>query len=577
MKLLANEQSHFNPTDVEQLKTGNHFFLYKKFGSHLKNQSSSGCHFSVWAPHAKEVFVIGDFNHWKADNDPLKQRKDGSGIWEAYVAKAEKGNLYKYRITSEQNEEGEEKIDPYSWTNKLPPNAASKIWDLEYQWNDQDWLSQRKERHFKRAPLSVYEVHLGSWKQKKNNEFLTYREIAAKIVPYIKKMGFTHVELLPIMEHPFYASWGYQLLNFFAPTSRYGTPQDFMYLIDCLHQNDIGVILDWVPSHFPTDTYGLVDYDGSKLYECEGIHPDWSSAEFNLGCNGVVSFLISNALFWLDKYHIDGLRVDAVASMLYLDYSREKNQWKPNFYGGRENLQAVSFLRQLNNIIHEHYPDTHIIAEESTAWPAVSRPTVEGGLDFDMKWNMGWMHDTLKFFATQPKDRSKNLNDLTFSLQYAFHENFVLPLSHDEVVHGKSSLLGKMAGSDEEKFSNLKCLYGYMYAFPGKKLLFMGSEIAQWSEWNHDNELDWHLLEYKRHQGMQLWLTKLNHLYKEEEALYELDFDWSGFKWVDIDTTHKGIIGFMRKSCDNEEILVVYNFNNKKRRKYTIEIDIENL
>ena len=488
----------------------------------------SGTYFAVWAPDARKVSVIGDFNGWNRTSHPLQPRGQ-SGIWEGFVPGVGKGALYKYHIKSRYRGYKVDKADPFGFYHETPPKTASIVWDIGYNWGDKEWLEKRHGHNALDAPMAIYEVHLGSWRRvpEEDNRPLTYRELAPQLAEYVKQMGFTHVEFLPVMEHPFFGSWGYQTTGYFAPTSRYGTPQDFMFLIDYLHQHDIGVILDWVPSHFPTDEHGLGFFDGTHLYEHaypqKGFHPDWSSYIFNYGRNEVQSFLLSSALFWLDKYHVDGLRVDAVASMLYLDYSRKNGEWMPNKYGGRENLEAIAFLRRFNEEVYKNYPDVQTIAEESTAWPMVSRPTYVGGLGFGMKWDMGWMHDTLEYITKDPIYRKYHHNELTFRMLYAFTENFVLPLSHDEVVHGKGSLLGKMPGDDWQKFANLRLLLGYMYAQPGKKLLFMGAELGQWQEWHHDESLDWHLLEYQRHAGIKKWVEDLNRLYRSEPALYELD------------------------------------------------------
>jgi 1,4-alpha-glucan branching enzyme len=472
-----------------------------------------------------------------------------------------------------------DKADPFGIYNETPPETGSIVWDLEYTWNDQAWMAKRGNHNSSDAPISIYEVHLGSWMRvaEQGNRRLTYRELAAKLVEYVQQMEYTHVQFLPVMEHPFYGSWGYQTRGYFAPTSRHGTPQDFMYLIDSLHQHDIGVLLDWVPSHFPTDEHGIGFFDGTHLYEHSdpqiGFHPDWKSFIFNYGRSEVRSFLISSALFWLDTYHADGLRVDAVASMLYLDYSREEGEWIPNEYGGRENLGAISFLRRLNEEIYSTYPDVQIIAEESTAWPMVSRPTYVGGLGFGMKWDMGWMHDTLVYMSKNPIYRKYHHNQLTFRLLYAFNENFVLPLSHDEVVHGKGSLLEKMPGDDWQKFANLRLLFGHMYAQPAKKLLFMGGEFGQWREWYHEESLDWHLLELPLHAGLQRWVKELNRTYRTEQALYELDFDPAGFEWIDCNDTQQSTLSLIRKSRSTSEIiLTVLNFTPTPRYDYQVGV-----
>ena len=577
MTKSIEEATLLSEQDIFLFNEGSHFRLYEKLGSHLLSAGEGqGTYFAVWAPDAEQVSVIGDFNDWNKTNHPLKPR-DRSGIWEGVIPEAVKGARYKYHIVSRYNDYRVDKADPFGFYNETPPETGSIVWDLEYTWNDQAWMAKRGSHNSSDAPISIYEVHLGSWMRlaEQGNRWLTYRELAANLTEYVQQMGYTHVQFLPVMEHPFYGSWGYQTRGYFAPTSRHGTPQDFMYLIDCLHQHDIGVILDWVPSHFPTDEHGIGYFDGTHLYEHSdpqiGFHPDWKSFIFNYGRSEVRSFLISSALFWLDTYHADGLRVDAVASMLYLDYSREEGEWIPNVYGGRENLGAISFLRRLNEEIYDTYPDVQTIAEESTSWPMVSRPTYVGGLGFGMKWDMGWMHDTLVFMSKNPIYRKYHHNQLTFRLLYAFNENFVLPLSHDEVVHGKSSLLGKMPGDDWQKFANLRLLFGHMYAQPAKKLLFMGGEFGQWREWYHEESLDWHLLEFAPHEGLQRWVKELNRTYRTEKALYELDFDPTGFEWIDCNDTQQSTLSLIRKSrSENEIILVVLNFTPTPRYNYQV-------
>ncbi|UCG92860.1 MAG: 1,4-alpha-glucan branching protein GlgB [candidate division WOR-3 bacterium] len=566
--------------DIYLFKEGNHFQLHEKLGSHIMTfEGKEGTYFAVWAPNAERVSVIGDFNDWNPNAHPLAVRWDGSGIWEGFIPGVEKGALYKYHIESKYHNYKADKGDPFALYWEISPRTASLVWDLDYEWDDGVWMKNRRMHNRLDAPLSIYEVHLGSWRKavEEDNRFLTYREIARQLVDYIKQMGFTHVELMPVMEHPFYGSWGYQIIGYFAPTSRFGTPQEFMYLIDCLHQNDIGVILDWVPSHFPSDIHGLVYFDGTHLFEHmdprRGFHPDWKSYIFNYGRNEVRNFLISNALFWLDMYHADGLRIDAVASMLYLDYSRKEGEWMPNEYGGRENIQAMNFLKRLNEVIYGSFPDAQTVAEESTAWPMVTRPVYVGGLGFGMKWNMGWMHDTLEYFTKNSVHRKYHQNLLTFSIWYAFSENFVLPLSHDEVVHGKGSLVGKMPGDDWQKQASLRLLLGFMFTHPGKKLLFMGGEFAQWREWIHDESLDWHLLQYKPHQGIQHWVQDLNRLYRREPALYELDFEREGFAWIDFSDADNSIISFMRRGKSAEDIIVVIgNFTPVPRNNYRIGV-----
>lgn len=567
----------FTDFDIYLFKEGNHFQLYNKLGSHIiEVEGTRGTYFAVWAPNAEKVYVMGDFNGWSKHSHPLQVRWDGSGVWEGFVPGVDRGTKYKYYIVSKYGYHLE-KGDPYAFFWETPPGTASIVWDLEYKWNDDEWMKNR--RNSLNCPWSIYEVHLGSWRRvpEQGNRFLTYREMAQWLPQYVKEMGFTHVEFLPVMEHPFYGSWGYQVTGYFAPTSRYGTPQDFMYLIDKLHQNGIGVILDWVPSHFPDDAHGLCFFDGTYLYEHQdpkkGYHPHWHSYIFNYGRNEVRAFLISSAIFWLEKYHIDALRVDAVASMLYLDYGRGPGEWIPNKYGGKENLEAIDFLRTLNKTVYEKFPDTQTIAEESTAWPLVTRPTYLGGLGFGMKWNMGWMHDTLNYFSKDPIYRKYHHNELSFSIWYAFSENFVLPLSHDEVTYGKGSLLGKMPGDVWQKFANLRLLFGYMFAHPGKKLIFMGGEFGQWNEWYHETSLDWHLLENPLHRGVQKWVKDLNYLYRTEPALYELDFEPDGFEWIDFSDSLQSVISFLRKGRNpNDLILVVCNFTPVPRFNYKIGV-----
>ena len=566
--------------DLYLFNEGSHFHLYEKLGAHpLTINGQRGTYFAVWAPDAKQVFVVGDFNDWNRMSHPLHPRAQ-SGIWEGFIPGVGKGALYKYHISSRYQGYRVDKADPFATYDEKPPQTASVVWDIDNTWGDQEWMEKRRSHNALDAPITIYEVHLGSWRRVANEDrYLTYRELAPQLAEYAQQMGFTHIELLPIMEHPFFGSWGYQTTGYFAPTSRYGTPQDFMYLIDYLHQHGIGVILDWVPSHFPTDEHGLGFFDGTHLYEHaypqKGFHPDWTSFIFNYERKEVQSFLISSALFWLDKYHVDGLRVDAVASMLYLDYSRKAGEWMPNKYGGRENLDAIAFLRRLNEAVYRNYPDVQTIAEESTAWPMVSRPTYLGGLGFGMKWDMGWMHDTLQYMGKDPVFRKYHHNDLTFRMLYAFTENFVLPLSHDEVVHGKGSLLGKMPGDDWQKFANLRLLLGYMYAQPGKNLLFMGAELGQWREWHHDESLDWHLIGYQRHAQIQKWVQDLNQIYRSQPALHELDCEPAGFEWIDASDVEHGVISFIRKGkSTNEIILVVCNFTPKTYFKYRVGVAV---
>ena len=560
--------SLFSKDDIYLYKEGTHYRLYEKLGAHLiKFKDKDGVYFAIWAPNAQSVAVIGDFNQWQSNTYLLKQIHSGSGIWEGFISEIEKGMRYKFHIKSRHKGYQVDKGDPFAFYWEKPPKTASIIWDLDYHWQDQSWMSHRKEYMGLNRPFSVYEVHLGSWRQQldSTNGSLDYRKLAPILADYVKQAGFTHVELLPIMEHPFYGSWGYQTLGYFAPTSRYGSPQDFMYFVEYLHQQGIGIILDWVPSHFPGDEYGLVYFDGTHLYEHadpqKGFHPDWHSCIFNYGRNEVKEFLISSALFWLEKYHIDGLRVDAVASMLYLDYSRKEGEWIPNQFGGRENLEAIDFIKKLNEVIYQNFPDVQTIAEESTAWPMVSRPLYLGGLGFGMKWNMGWMHDTLSYFSKDPVFRKYHHQQLTFSLLYAFNENFVSSLSHDEVTHGNKSLLEKMPGDDWKKFANLRLLFGYMFAHPGKQLIFMGGEFGQRKEWNHDTSLDWHLLDSPPHQGIFNWIKDLNYFYKNEKALFQFDFEAQGFEWINANDLEHSVLIFLRKGeKQDDQVLVICNF-----------------
>ena len=576
-------QTLFTNHDIYLFREGSHFRLYDKLGSHaIRDGQREGVYFAVWAPNAERVSVIGNFNDWNPQSHPLGPRWDSSGIWEGFIPGAKKGDLYKYHLLSQNSGYEVDKGDPFSFCWEISPKTASRVWDLEYAWNDEEWMKNRHRSNGLKSPMSVYEVHLGSWKRdaREGHRFLTYRELATALTGYVKEMGFTHVEFLPVMEHPFYGSWGYQTIGHFAPTSRYGTPQDFMFLIDSLHQNGIGVILDWVPSHFPSDEHGLAFFDGTHLYEHEdtrlGFHPDWKSLIYNFGRSEVRNFLISSALFWLDRYHADCLRVDAIASMLYLDYSRQQGEWIPNVHGGRENLEAIDFIKRLNQIVYEVFPDTQTIAEESTAWPMVSRPVFLGGLGFGLKWNMGWMHDTLEYFSKDPVHRKYQHDQLTFSLWYAFFENFLLPLSHDEVVHMKGSLLGKMPGDEWQKFANLRLLMGYQYTHPGKKLLFMGGEFGQWREWDHDQSLDWNLLEYAPHQGLQRWVRDLNHFYRNHPPLYEKDFTPDGFEWIDFKDADNSIISYIRKGANpDDEILIVCNFTPVSRQGYRVGVPRE--
>jgi 1,4-alpha-glucan branching enzyme len=565
--------------DLYLFNQGRYYRAYEKLGAHLTSvEGQSGASFSVWAPNARGVNVIGSFNGWNKDSHPLYAR-GSSGIWEGFIPGTSKGTLYKYHIVSRHHGHVVDKADPFGFWHEKPPRTASLVWDLEYQWSDHDWMQKREGRNSLHAPISIYEVHLGSWMRipEEHNRPLTYRETASRMADYVQRMQFTHVEFLPVMEHPFYGSWGYQTTGYFAPTSRYGTPQDFMYLVDYLHQRGIGVILDWVPSHFPTDEHGLAYFDGTHLFEHsdsrQGFHPDWKTLIFNYGRDEVRSFLLSSAMFWLDKYHIDGLRVDAVASMLYLDYSRKQGEWLPNKYGGRENLEAIEFLRQFNMETYKEYPGIQTFAEESTSWPMVSRPIYLGGLGFGFKWDMGWMHDTLQYFSHDPIHRKFHHNQLTFRMLYGFTENFVLPLSHDEVVHGKGSLIGKMPGDEWQKFANLRVLFAYMYAQPGKKLLFMGDEFGQVREWAHDASLEWDVLRYPVHHGMQNWVEQLNRVYSSESALHEFDTDPRGFEWIDCNDSAASTISLLRKgSSSRENIVVVCNFTPVPRIGYRLGV-----
>lgn len=566
--------------DISLFQSGKHFRMYQKLGSHLiEAEGERGVYFAVWAPHAKRVSVVGSFNAWDPGSHVLLPRWDKSGIWEGFIPALEKGAVYKYHITM-QNGRGLDKGDPYALRWETPPNTASIVWDLDhYHWNDGPWLKKRIERAGKPQPWSVYEVHPGSWKKipEDGNRSLNFHELAAELVPYAKDMGFTHIELMPIMEHPYFPSWGYQITGFFAPTGRFGLPADLMHFIDTCHQADIGVILDWVPSHFPGDIHGLYLFDGSHLYEYadmrRGFHPDWNSYVFDYGRNEVRSFLVSNALFWLDKYHIDGLRVDAVASMLYHDYSRQEGQWIPNIHGGRENLEAISFLRDFNEAAYKNYPGIETIAEESTAFPGVSKPAWEGGLGFGQKWMMGWMHDSLNYFKRPPMFRRWHQNEITFSLVYAFSERFMLPLSHDEVVHMKASLLYKMPGNEWDKFANLRALLGYQWTHPGSHVLFMGGEFGQTTEWGHDRGVVWELLQYDFHKGCQEWVKALNHLYGSHPAFWWHAFSPEGFEWISGDDTENCVMAFLRKGRPGDKVLlVVCHFKLNTLDEYTLGV-----
>ncbi|MBL0738047.1 1,4-alpha-glucan branching protein GlgB [Flavobacterium sp. GN10] len=575
-KVIAH--SLFTDFDIDLFKAGKHFRLYEKLGAHLTEVNGvKGVYFAVWAPTAQSVSVVGDFNYWTQGEHNLNVRWDSSGIWEGFIPDISKGALYKYKIQSNINGVITEKADPFARYCEKPPHTASVVWDLDYKWKDQNWMQKRQEYNALDKPYSVYEVHLGSWKRAEHNRFLTYLELADELVKYVKETGFTHVEFMPVMEYPYDPSWGYQLTGYFAPTSRFGKPQDFMVLVDRLHQEGIGVILDWVPSHFPDDAHGLGFFDGSHLYEHpdrrKGYHPDWKSLVFNYGRNEVRAFLISNAIFWLQNYHIDGLRVDAVASMLYLDYSRKDGEWEANIFGGRENLDSISFLKEFNEVIYSNFNGVQTIAEESTSFPMVSRPTSIGGLGFGMKWMMGWMHDTLKYFQKETVYRKYHQNELTFSMTYAFTENFMLPFSHDEVVYGKNSLIYKMPGDEWQRFANLRLLYGYMFTHPGTKLLFMGAEFGQTSEWNFEQSLDWHLLQYDFHSGIKRLITDLNQLYKSQPALYEKQFRGDGFEWINYSDHQNAILSYIRKGNNpDENLIVVCNFTQVVRENYRIGI-----
>lgn len=566
--------------DIHLFREGRHFTLYKKLGAHLTEyKGQQGVVFAVWAPNAQNVSVIGSFNGWDKDSHPMYPRLEGSGIWEIFIPNLGNGEVYKYFIRSTNGFEVE-KADPYAFRTEVPPQTASVVCDMEYKWTDSRYMNGRKKKAEKALaqPMAVYELHMASWMRvpEEDNRSLTYREMADKLVSYVKDMEYTHVEFMPVMEHPFGGSWGYQVTGYFAPSSRFGAPQDFMYLINELHKAGIGILLDWVPSHFPSDEHGLVYFDGTHLYEHadprKGFHPDWNSYIFNYGRNEVKSFLISSAMFWLDMYHADGLRVDAVASMLYLDYSRKHGEWIPNEYGGNENLEAIQLLKEFNEIVFDQFPDVQTIAEESTAWPMVSRPVYAGGLGFSQKWMMGWMNDTLNYFQKDPVHRQHHQNDITFSLYYAFSENFTLPLSHDEVVHGKGSLLTRMPGDDWQRFANLRTLFAYMYAHPGTKLMFMGCEFGQSAEWNHDSSLDWHLLEHGYHEGLRKMVKKLNEIYKSHTPLHDLQFSQDGFEWIDTNDWANSVISFLRKDEKGNHLLVVCNFTPVVRENYSVGV-----
>lgn len=566
--------------DLHLFSEGTLFKAYETLGAHLKSVNGvTGVHFVVWAPNAVRVSVVGRFNRWDGRYHPMTNRGN-SGLWELFVPDIPEGTFYKFEIRSRQVDTPFTKADPYAFAAEVRPRTASVVQDIAgYQWHDRAWMEARALRDPLTAPMNIYELHMGSWMRvpEEGSRWLTYRELAAKLIPYVKEMNYTHVELMPITEHPFDGSWGYQATGYFAATSRFGPPEDFMAFVDAAHEAGIGVIMDWAPAHFPDDPHGLAWFDGTHLYDHEdprlGYHPEWKSRIFNYGRVEVKNFLLNSALFWLDRYHIDGLRVDAVASMLYLDYGRKAGEWIPNQFGGNENLPAVAFIKELNILVHQEHPGAITIAEESTAWPGVSKPTYTGGLGFTFKWNMGWMHDTLEYFSLDPVHRKHHQNKITFGLVYAFHENFVLVLSHDEVVHGKKALLDKMPGDTWQRFANLRALYGFMYGHPGKKMLFMGAEFGQWWEWNHDDSLQWHLCREESHLGLQRYIRDLNGLYRTESALYELDFDWTGFQWVDFNDSENSVIAFLRKSRDqNNAVVCVCNFTPVPRHQYRIGV-----
>jgi len=575
-------QSNLSEFDLYLFAEGTHSRAYEKLGAHLSEKKGRrGVQFAVWAPNAERVSIIGDFNHWNSSTDIM--RPSSAGVWESFIPDIGPGAAYKYHVVSRDRRYVVDKADPYGFAAEIRPRTASRVWDLQdYSWLDSSWMANRAENNSLNSPISIYEVHLGSWRRvpDEDNRWLTYREMAPLLADYVHDAGFTHVELLPVMEHPFDGSWGYQIIGYFAPTSRFGTPSDFMYLIDYLHQRGIGVILDWVPAHFPKDEAGLGYFDGSHLYEHadpkQGEQPDWNTFVFNYGRNEVQNFLISNALFWFDKYHVDGLRVDAVASMLYLDYGKREGEWIPNRFGGKENLEAIHFLRAVNERVYETFPDVMMIAEESTAWPQVSRPIYLGGLGFGFKWNMGWMHDMLDYMSQDPILRSYHHNQITFSLIYAFTENFVLPFSHDEVVYGKGSMLRKMPGDEWQRFANLRLLYGYMFGHPGKKLLFMGDEFGQWSEWDHEASLEWELLKNPLHAGLLRWVRDLNTLYRGQSSLHDFDFNAAGFEWVDCKDSQRSVISFLRRGTSaDDQTLFVCNFTPVVRENYRVGVPLE--
>ena len=574
----AGDSPFLTDYDLHLLAGGTHYRSYEKLGAHpTRQEGAAGAHFAVWAPNARSVAVVGDFNGWDPDADPMRLRAE-AGVWEVFVPGVESGALYKYRVTPRDGGDAVQKADPYAFAAELRPRTASRVCDLSgYEWGDADWMTSRAERNGPASPISVYEVHLGSWMRVPGaGGWLTYRDIAGRLADHVADLGFTHVELLPVAEHPLDESWGYGTLGYFAPTSRFGTPQEFKALVDTLHRRGIGVLVDWSAAHFPKDAHGLARFDGTCLYEHEdarrGEHPHWGSLIFNYGRREVGNFLISSALFWFEQYHLDGLRVDAVASMLYLDYGREAGEWIPNAHGGNENLEAVDFLRRLNERVHAEHPAVMMVAEESTAWPMVTRPTDAGGLGFGFKWNMGWMNDTLRYMSKDPVHRKHHHDSLTFSLVYAFTEHFILPLSHDEVVHGKGSLLSRMPGDAWQRHANLRLLYGLMVGHPGKQLLFMGAEIGQEREWTHAESLDWHLLDGSLHAGLRSWVRDLHRFYRAEPALYELDAEPSGFEWIECHDEASSVLSFLRRSRGGEPVVVVCNFTPVARHDYRVGV-----
>ncbi len=564
-----------NDFDLHLFNEGKHLHVYNILGAHLHEVDGiAGVRFATWAPSAERVSVVGNFNQWDGRCHPMRSR-GSSGVWELFIPGLTKGDLYKFEIRNLSTGQVMAKTDPYAQQMELRPRTASAVTHSQYQWQDQSWMTERESHDWLHQPMSVYELHLGSWQRGEHGEFLSYQELAERLVVYIKQLGFTHIELMPVTEHPLDASWGYQTTGYFAPTRRFGEADDFRYFVDYCHQHGIGVLLDWVPAHFPRDEFALAQFDGSALYEHAdprlGAHPDWGTLIYNFGRNEVRNFLLSSAIFWLKEFHIDGLRVDAVASMLYLDYSREDHDWLPNIHGGNENLEAIQFLREFNVVTHREHPGTIIMAEESTAWPQVTRPTELGGLGFSMKWNMGWMHDTLEYLSHEPVHRSYSHNQLSFGLLYLFSENFVLPFSHDEVVHGKSSLLHRMPGDEWQRFANLRLLYTYMFTYPGKKLLFMGCEFGQGSEWNFNEQLEWYALDYPHHQGVQKVVSDLNQLYRQQTALHRYDFDPQGFEWIDCNDAQQSVVSYLRK-CDDRFVIVVLNFTPVPREGYRVGV-----